>query len=107
MCFYQRTFRGKTFQILCWTTIAIVISWGLAFFFATLLQCDPVALEWETLEPVSPSCYNFLPMFYATAISNPIIDTVDLILPIPFIWKLHLTTQKKLEVVGLFMLGGL
>ena len=96
------------FGILCWTLIAIITIWGVSFFFATLFECIPIHLVWETFygEP-DRSCYNYEPMFLAIAITNMIIDVAILSAPMPEIWKLKMPVRQKLAVSAIFLLGAL
>lgn len=38
---------------------------------------------------------------------NVVVDLALLILPVPFVWKLQLTTARKMQIVGMFSLGAL
>ncbi|KAI9163943.1 hypothetical protein HJFPF1_05577 [Paramyrothecium foliicola] len=89
--FYRRIFPSKTFRVCTTVLIAAICCWGISFFLADLLQCIPTSEIWESLEGQAghlQSCYNFIPMFYATAISNMCMDLILLSMPIPMVWKL-------------------
>lgn len=108
--FYRRIFKGKVFSIISTTLLVAVAAWGVAFFFATLFECMPIPMVWKTLfgTPEHQAvCYNYLPMFWATAISNMIMDTAILALPIPFVWRLHMPLRQKIGVSAIFLLGAL
>lgn len=80
--------------------IVLIITWGIAFFLATLLQCVPVKAVWD-LQNGEPGhvakCYNPIPMFYGTAISNLIMDIIILSIPIPMVWRLQSEYSQKLS----------
>ena len=107
LLFYRRIFRGPMFEISVWILISIVVIWGISFFFATLLECVPIYQVWTTLYGQPRKCYEYLPMFYATAISNMIIDFLIIALPWPMIWRLQMPTRQKIAVGGIFTLGAL
>ncbi|PQE23630.1 integral membrane protein [Rutstroemia sp. NJR-2017a BVV2] len=102
---YRRIFRGELFNKICSGLITIIGCWGISFFFATVFECFPIRDVWVTLYGQPRSCYNYLPMFFATAISNFIIDVMILATPMPLIWKLHMPVQQKAAVTGIFLLG--
>ncbi|KAK4041921.1 hypothetical protein C8A01DRAFT_34028 [Parachaetomium inaequale] len=106
--FYRRIFRGKVFSIISSILLGVVAAWGVAFFFATLFECMPIPMVWKTLFGTPDHqavCYNYLPMFWATAISNMIIDVVILALPMPFVWRLNMPRRQRAAVSAIFLLG--
>lgn len=46
-------------------------------------------------------------MFFATVITNMIMDIMILTIPWPMIWKLQMPLQQKVAVTGIFLLGSL
>ncbi|KAI0867199.1 hypothetical protein GGS24DRAFT_411578 [Hypoxylon argillaceum] len=107
---YRRILRGNTLSYVTSGLLIAVWSWGIAFFFASLFTCYPINQNWLSLHG-SPEhnahCYNYIPMYYATAISNVILDVLILLVPIPIVWRLHMPTKRKIGVIGIFLLGGL
>ncbi|KAI1427097.1 hypothetical protein F5Y12DRAFT_738617 [Xylaria sp. FL1777] len=106
--FYRRIFRGNVFTIVSSVLLAIITGWGIAFFFATLLECIPTSETWMSLYGTpqhDAHCYQYLPMFIATAISNMIVDIAILSVPLPIVWKLKITTRQKIAISGIFLLG--
>ncbi|OTA99907.1 hypothetical protein M426DRAFT_27043 [Hypoxylon sp. CI-4A] len=108
--FYRRIFRGDKFTIITQALTGAICVWGVSFFFATLFECYPVGKVWLSLfgQPEHERyCYNHLPMFYATAISNMIMDILILAIPLPMVWKLKMPRRQKIAVSGIFLLGAL
>lgn len=108
--FYRRVFRGKTFSLVSIGLITLICIWGVAFFFATLFECMPISEAWKSLYGTpehSQYCYNYLPMFQATAVTNMIIDVLVLTVPIPLVWRLQMPIRQKIAVSGFFLLGAL
>ncbi|KAK3298771.1 uncharacterized protein B0H64DRAFT_386106 [Chaetomium fimeti] len=106
--FYRRIFKGKIFSIASTILLGAVAAWGVAFFFATLFECMPIPMVWKTLFGTPDHqavCYNYLPMFWATAISNMIMDVAILTLPMPFVWRLNMPRRQKIAVSAIFLLG--
>lgn len=110
VCFYRRIFRGTIFNIVTIALLVVIVCWGISIFLATLLQCAPIRMVWQSLSG-SPErnaqCINVIPLFYAMAISNLILDILILAIPIPMVWKLQMPRSRKVAVSGIFLLGAL
>jgi len=108
--FYRRIFRGDHFNLVIKILIGVVIGWGITFFFASLFECFPVQQVWLSLYGTPEHdqyCYQYLPMFYATSITNMLIDVLILVTPIPKIWSLRMPLHQKVGVSAIFLLGSL
>lgn len=102
---YRRIFTVRSFRIASLITGGLVISWCLAVFITVLLQCRPIALNWN--KALEGTCIDPKQFFFGNAISNLLIDVVILALPIPMVLQLQLRLSQKLTVLGIFLLGGL
>ena len=49
--------------------VVVVIAWTIAFFFANLLQCIPISLNW-TFTGIQGGCINEIQMYIANAWSD-------------------------------------
>lgn len=105
LLFYKRVFRGNTFNTAVWTMISIVGVWFVAFFFANLLQCYPISLNWKASGAQVNSCINTNVMYLAQAWTDVITDVMILSLPIPCIWALQMPARHKVGVTAIFLLG--
>ena len=88
----------------------IVVSTNGFKFFVSIFQCIPVSGFWDRFlaTPDAPKCgVEVTKFFEANSIPNIITDVAILILPIPYIWKLHLPTKQKLGLITIFILGAL
>lgn len=87
--------------------IVFSISWGITAFFGNIFQCSPPEYFW--LEPyIRGSCMRGQMTFYMVIGALSLFeDVVLLILPISIVWRLRMGIQQKLQVTGLFCLGGL
>ena len=104
--FYNRIFPSKTFATLSIITGAIQIAWAIAVCFTTIFSCSPVAFYWDKFIP-SGSCLNIYTMGYGFTGVNIVTDVVVLLLPVPSLSKLQMSLPKKLNIIGIFILGGL
>ncbi|KAI5463926.1 hypothetical protein BGZ63DRAFT_354085 [Mariannaea sp. PMI_226] len=88
-----------------------VITWGISLV-VTFTQCIPLRAFWERFDPINPiqspeySCgVNLRAFFYGIAIPNIVLDIFIIVLPLPYIWKLHLRTSQKVSLTIIFTLG--
>lgn len=68
------------------------------------LLCTPVQYNWDKSVP-GGKCTNQSIAYLLAAITNLIVDTVVVSLPIPLILKLHLSLEKRLGIAAMFGLG--
>ncbi|KAI1260708.1 hypothetical protein F5Y18DRAFT_404296 [Xylariaceae sp. FL1019] len=106
--FYRRIFcsAGKRviFSPVTTATIIVVILWLFVFQFLTGFQCgthfsalwDGTYLEYCTLS---------FPVLYGLVISDFLLDIWILVIPIPGIMQLNTTIQRKLSIIGVFLLA--
>jgi hypothetical protein len=104
--FYRRIFTGVWFNRLSLTLILLSIAWAITFFFANLFQCLPISASWYAFGR-GDHCISEIPMYLAQAYSDVIVDFFILVLPVPWIWGLHMKRRTKVAITGLFLLGAL
>ncbi|KAL9011928.1 MAG: hypothetical protein Q9173_003265 [Seirophora scorigena] len=85
LLFYQRIFQGKWFHRAVWLMIGVDFIWTVTFFFANLLQCYPIDVNWTGVDVAS--------------------NIVILALPMPSIWAMQMSVRRKLAVCGIFLLA--
>jgi hypothetical protein len=89
------------------------------------VDCLPVTLNWRGVVGASGVCIDFTPMFWAVVVSDILTDgmfssqtsetnkitanekkkAIILTIPIPKIWKLQMSTSRKVQVCAMFLLG--
>lgn len=99
--FYLRVFVSRRFQLSAKVTLAFVISSGMAFLIAQLLQCLPVRYNWDKSLPTA-KCINVNALAYAHASVSIAQDFIILILPIPEL--LSLLKLDRHQKIGLFIM---
>ena len=77
----------------------------MAQMFAEIFQCSPFDDAW-TLD-AKGKCINLNNVLFASALLNVATSVLILVLPMPLLWRLHVSTQQKVELIGIFLLGGL
>lgn len=103
---FRRIFIGPLFSKVSLLALVIVSAWTVAFFFATLFQCGTIPSRlWSSPRDVATYCssYKYIQLGHAT--SDVATDLVVLTIPMPIIWRLHMTRRQKLGLLIVFMLG--
>ncbi|RDA85741.1 hypothetical protein CP532_5957 [Ophiocordyceps camponoti-leonardi (nom. inval.)] len=103
---YLRLLKGtdqRTYRRLVWLTIFLVFFAHLGCSLSLILACTPVAKSWNPL--MDGSCLPPGPSFTGYAIVTIVSDVVVAILPIPVLLKLNIRLEKKIGLIGIFMLG--
>lgn len=98
---YNRVFPGRTFRKLLIATAVVVTSWTLTAFFGSTFTCYPVEYQWD--KSIKGSCIDYGKLTLAIGIANVIIDFILLGLPLPILWKLQMSTRRK--ILLFFTLG--
>lgn len=102
---YRRVFVTKRFYRCTEVVGGIVLLWLIGVIFVDIFTCIPVGSFWNIEQ--RKRCVNDTKFYYGVAISNILTDVIVLCLPMPMIWRLHLTTRRKVQLSALFLLGGL
>lgn len=101
---YLRIFQlVKWFRITCWALLGCISAYCIASVVATVLQCSPISRAMDRTIP--GTCINMATFWYANAGFSIGTDIVLLLLPIPMIFPLEITTSYKLALVGCFAVG--
>ena len=104
LLFYSRVFKGdQWFNIALWIAGALVFSWWITTNFRALFTCIPVAKAWDST--ISGHCINTYQTYLATAILNVLTDFILLILPLPLLWKLQTTKDRKVVLSLVFVMS--
>lgn len=103
---YLRLLQGtdrKVYRMVVWTTIVIVFLAHLGCTLSLVFACTPVEKSWKPW--VAGSCLQPGPSFTGYAVVTIVSDIVVAVLPIPVLLKLNVRPEKKLGLIGIFMLG--
>ncbi|KAI1387194.1 plasma membrane protein Pth11-like protein [Hypoxylon trugodes] len=107
--FYMRIFsvtRRSTVNYVLVGMIILVVSLSTAFFLADLIQC---VTNWSMMEGPSADiliyCTHMMKTAFAISICDFITDAMIIVIPIPLVWRLNLTTSKKFAASAVFLLG--
>ena len=73
--------------------------------FVAIFICSPRAKFWDPLLP--GTCVNINAVNIITSVINAISDILLLVLPISCVWKLQMSSRKKLGVSAVFATASL
>ena len=71
----------------------------------TVFQCRPVAGAWDPT--VISTCINISLAWEIMGAFNVLTDVALLLAPLPHLWGLHVPLRQKVQVIGIFCIGGL
>ena len=69
------------------------------------MSCIPIAALWTPT--IQGKCIDLVKFYIGNTIPNVLTDIALLLLPLPFVWRLHVATPQKIVVAGAFIIGGL
>ncbi|KAI0162929.1 hypothetical protein BJ166DRAFT_281161 [Pestalotiopsis sp. NC0098] len=104
LCFYCRIFFPvRHLPLVSWIFGIFIVAYNLALIFTTTLQCVPLSSMWTG---APGKCFETLPPFTALGIVNVVTDVGILALPVRHIVHLRLRVTQRVQVCGIFLLGG-
>lgn len=102
---YVTIFPSERFRRICYTTMAFSMVYFISVLLETFMLCKPVRFNWDKTVPGTCDPNSLIAYIVAGTI-NLVIDIVVVVLPMPILWKLHLSWPKKIGVMSMFSLGG-
>ncbi|OHW96441.1 CFEM domain-containing protein, partial [Colletotrichum incanum] len=107
LCFYLRLFPYQRFCRLCYVLLAIVSLSTTLFVAMAIVQCVPIAYNWEGWKGDfgSVKCFDLNVLSWATSAIGIALDTIILILPMPLVVKVKSTPRRKFMIISMFSLG--
>ncbi|KAI9744936.1 MAG: hypothetical protein M1818_001862 [Claussenomyces sp. TS43310] len=103
---YLRIFIQSSFRMICYVLGVAIILTFVAGGLTGTLACQPLSYMWDkTVE--GGHCANLNAFFRWISFPNILTDLVMLILPLPFVWKLHASTDQKIALTTTFLVGSL
>ena len=103
---YKRLFDGKTFKIVTIVSLCFVAVWTTTFFFGSVFVCcrNP-AWQWTSVQTITAHCGSIKYVYLSYATTDVITDILVMLIPLPLIWQLHMRSNAKLALLGVFALG--
>lgn len=105
--FYRRIFVGNGFNKASIAVLLFIVLWTVAFFFATVLECNGQNLNliWKSVKTFIGQCQKYKTIQLAHCATDVATDLIVLSLPLPSIWRLNMTIQRKIVLSLIFLIG--
>ena len=103
---YNRIFPNRSLRIASWCIGSLTVLILVVSEIVPLLECIPLQALWNPTV-TSPRCINFNAWIVTHGTFSVVTDWIVLLMPIPLVWKLKMARTRKIQVMGIFMLGGL
>lgn len=103
---YIRVFttRNRAFTVGAYLVGFVVVATGIVNTFVTILQCSPVAYEWNK-SIHGGQCIDEAAFARSMAIPNVITGAIMLVMPIPLVWRLNLNVSARIALTATFLHG--
>ncbi|KAF5622289.1 integral membrane protein [Fusarium sp. NRRL 52700] len=105
--FYYRLSPSRWYQYSVYFTGFLCSASLVGIWFSVLFACKPIAAGWDVRMSVGATCINRPPIYITQAAFGCITDVMLLVLPIPTVIGLQMSTRQKLGLVGLFAIGSI
>ncbi|KAL8865631.1 MAG: hypothetical protein Q9174_006786, partial [Haloplaca sp. 1 TL-2023] len=105
LLFYLRLNPEKRFRMIVYAALALTLAYVIALSLTILFECNPVAGYWDPF--LNATCLDQQKLTLSNSILNVIFDFIVLVVPIPMLLKLQVSTRQKLVVGALFSLGSI
>lgn len=103
--YHRIFFVSRPLTIALWLVAAFVLGYSIAQVFGAIFQCVPIDSNWNP--KVTGHCINLDVFATVLAALNSFTDIVILVLPMPLVWRLKRPAHEKVQIMGMFLLGGL
>jgi hypothetical protein len=100
---YAGIFKTHRFQKVVIATAVLVLLYWVACVLTISLLCRPVQFNWD--RSIEGTCANVKAIYFLSGAFNMALDLWVVFLPLPVIWNLQMTLQKKWGITASFALG--
>lgn len=101
--FYRRIFVTRSFKAATWVVLGVIAAWFVGNVLQVFLICRPLASNWDASVPAV--CGNRPVVYTIMGAINVATDATIMILPVPYIKKLQMSTSSKVGVSMTFLFG--
>ncbi|KAK7188961.1 hypothetical protein DPSP01_013239 [Paraphaeosphaeria sporulosa] len=83
----------------------VIVAWGITVFLIVIFNCDPIAGSWDLTLATTAKCVDKKSFYVGGSVPNVITDLVLVIMPLPYVWRLHASVAQRIVLGGIFALG--
>ncbi|KAF4996192.1 hypothetical protein FGRMN_4640 [Fusarium graminum] len=106
LLFYLKVFPGQKIRMTCWIFIGLNVAYFIAFELVSIFQCSPIEGAWRAWDKEFPAKCNDINMQgWMAAIINIFLDVGTLVIPLKELYRLSLSTKKKIQLMMMFSIG--
>lgn len=103
LVFYIRIFPSTTIHRIAWAVITVIALFSGTLIIVICLQCQPIEYSWfRYTDESAGSCINVPAAATLHGAVNMVVDLFILLLPMPSVYKLQVSTTKKAQVAIMF-----
>ena len=106
LLFYSRIFPTKWMRMAVYITSAWNTVWTISTVLVTIFACGPVERIWNP-ERYGGHCIDQSVFYFTRSLISTLTNLVVLLLPLPIVWKLQVSTSRKLGLTISFSIGAL
>ncbi|CAH0050541.1 unnamed protein product [Clonostachys solani] len=103
---YKRLFPQRRMHICIWVLAGILVVHSIVGVILLFTVCRPFWANWGSLEVQNAHCYDRIALFLWYSLPSIITDVILILLPLPVVWKLQLTSKLKIALTVTFLIGG-
>ena len=103
--FYYRLSPSRLYQYSVYFTGFVCSASLIAIWCSVLFACKPIAAAWDARLVSSATCIHKPPVYITQAAFGCVTDLMLLVLPVPTLVGLQMSTRKKVGLVCLFGIG--
>ena len=104
---YRRLFPQRSIHIALYVTMGIMVATAVGSIIADFLACRPFSDNWAPLPVQAVHCVDKEALYVWSTLPNIITDVALLVLPIPVIWHLHVSSRLKMALAVTFFFGSM
>ncbi|KAL4880293.1 hypothetical protein BJY04DRAFT_219289 [Aspergillus karnatakaensis] len=103
---YLRLFPNKGLRLAVHIALGVTVAWSLASLFSQLFSCKPINHFWNRWDGEHEGhCTSHNALLLAHAIINIVMDVVVIAIPMPILFKLHMSLEKRIGMCAMFAVG--
>lgn len=105
LIFYLRINPASSFRYQVFFVLFVTVGYMIAICLALIFECHPIPKFWDPF--VEGKCVHVQDLYLANGILNVVTDFLVLLVPVPMLWALHVSSRQKFVLGGIFATGSL
>lgn len=102
LCLYLRIFTERRYRYAVYAIASILVLNWLSAWILFFCACRPLKYMWDKAVP-GGHCIDNMKVFVWYSLPNIVTDVAMLVLPLPVLWKLHVSAHQKIGLTITFL----